>query len=154
MENVSFPSVNPDIVCVCCDCCCCCSDVSHSHQCLLPLHQAAVWALPVQRGRHLPRPVLRPGLRPLVPLQVRRTNNQQDMKEEAEEENFAVQSCEICWKKWRRKTCFTQKSCFQENFSFSEFRFIFLFFSSSEKKFSRRLFSCLKFFLCVWNHVW
>lgn len=45
-------------------------DVSHSHQCLLPLHQAAVWALPVQRGGHLPRPVLRPGLRPLVPLQV------------------------------------------------------------------------------------
>lgn len=81
--------------CVCCDCCCCCSDVSHSHQCLLPLHQAAVWALPVQRGRHLPRPVLRPGLRPLVPLQVRRTNNQHDMKEEAGGEYFAVQSCEI-----------------------------------------------------------
>lgn len=45
-------------------------DVSHSHQCLLPLHQAAVWALSVQRGGHLPRPVLWPWLRPLVPLQV------------------------------------------------------------------------------------
>lgn len=46
------------------------TDVPCGHWCLVSLHQAAVWALPFTPDSHLPGPVLRPGLRALVPVQV------------------------------------------------------------------------------------
>lgn len=46
-------------------------DVSCGHQCLVPFHKTAVWALPLSTDCPLPGPLLWPGLRPLVPVQVK-----------------------------------------------------------------------------------
>lgn len=45
-------------------------DVPRCHQCLVSFHKTAVWALPLPADCHLSGPVLRPGLRSLVPVQV------------------------------------------------------------------------------------
>lgn len=49
-------------------------DVSCCHQCLVPFHKTPVWALPLPTDCPLSGPLLWPGLRPLVPLQVKLVN--------------------------------------------------------------------------------